>query len=280
MHRVIRGRLLHISLFIATVCTTLFMGSYFEGGDPLKHFNDILRGIPYSFTLLTILGAHEYGHYRMCKRYGVPATLPYFIPAPPPFILGTFGAVIKIKARLPDRNALFDVGCAGPLSGIAVAIPACIYGIATSDITPLTGKEGIILGDSLLFSLISFMIKGPIPQGHDLVLNSVAFAGWFGFLVTAFNLLPIGQLDGGHILYSVIGNKAEKYSRLLLFVLIPMGFFWPGWFFWAILLFIMGFKHPPTIYDFVPLDSKRRLLSFLILIIFVLTFIPVPIEVK
>ena len=236
--------------------------------------------MPYSFTLLPILGAHEYGHYRMCRKHLVPATLPYFIPAPPPFILGTFGAIIKIRARMPDRKALFDVGVTGPLWGFATAIPACIIGIATSEVVPVTGKEGIVLGDSLLFSALSFIIKGPLPEGHDLMLNSIAFAGWFGLLVTAFNLLPSGQLDGGHIIYSVMGDRAKVWGKIVLASLLVLGFVWSGWFVWAILLIVLGFRHPPPINDYIPLDNKRKMIAGAILIIFLLTFIPVPIEIR
>ncbi|RMF94292.1 MAG: site-2 protease family protein [Candidatus Schekmanbacteria bacterium] len=271
---------IHLILLIATICTTLFMGAFFEGGNPLERIGDIWLGLPYSLTLLTILGAHEYGHYRMCRKHLVPATLPYFIPAPPPFILGTFGAVIKIKARMPDRKALFDVGITGPILGLIIAIPACIIGVATSNVVPVTGEEGIVLGDSLLFSLIVYLIKGPLPDGYDLMLNSVAFAGWFGLLVTAFNLLPSGQLDGGHIIYAVLGEKAEILGKVVLFILIILGLFWPGWFFWSILLVVLGFKHPPPLNDYIPLDSKRKMMALLILIVFILTFIPVPIEIR
>jgi len=270
----------HGGLLIATIFTTLFMGSFFEGGNPLAKFSDIWLGGPYSFTLLTILGAHEYGHYSMCRRHLVPATLPFFIPAPPPFILGTFGAIIKIRARMPDRKALFDVGIAGPLLGLAVALPACILGIATSQVVPVTGEEGIMLGDSILFSAIVYVIKGPLPEGYDLMLNSIAFAGWFGLLVTAFNLLPSGQLDGGHIIYSVFGKKAGILGKIVLFILILLGFMWPGWFFWSIMLIVIGFKHPPPINDYIPIDDRRKLLAGIILIIFLLTFIPVPIEIR
>lgn len=269
---------LHLILFIATVLTTLFMGSLFEGGNPLTRPLELLLGLPYSLTLLTILGAHELGHYLMCRKYSVPATLPYFIPAPPPFILGTFGAVIKIKARLPDRRALFDVGIAGPLAGLAIAVPACFVGLMLSEVRPVATVEGIRLGDSILFSFISFMTIGPLPEGYDIVLNSVAFAGWFGLLVTCFNLLPVGQLDGGHIVYAFFGKRAEKLGRGIFLLLLPMGFFWPGWLFWALLLMVLGFRHPPPIYDYIPLDKKRKILGAVILIIFIMTFIPIPVS--
>ncbi|OGL39080.1 MAG: hypothetical protein A3C43_03080 [Candidatus Schekmanbacteria bacterium RIFCSPHIGHO2_02_FULL_38_11] len=271
----------HILLFVLTVVSTLFMGSYFEGGDPIKDPWQIFLGFPYSFTLLAILGAHETGHYLVCRRYGVPATLPYFIPAPPPFILGTFGAVIKIKSRLPHRKALFDIGIAGPLSGLAIAIPACFLGLMFSEIKPIgTSAEGLRLGDSIIFKLISYLALGSVPANQDIVLNSIAFAGWFGILVTSFNLLPIGQLDGGHIIYAIIGEKAETLGKVLLGVLLVLGYFWPGWFFWAILLVILGFRHPPPVYDFIPLDKKRKLIGALMLLIFALTFIPVPISLE
>jgi len=271
----------HLLLFVLTVITTLFMGSFFEGGDPIKNPSQIFFGLPYSLTLLAILGAHETGHYLVCRRYNIPATLPYFIPAPPPFILGTFGAVIKIKSKLPHRKALFDVGIAGPLAGLAIAIPACFLGLMFSDVKAIkAGEEGLRLGDSIIFKIISYLVIGTVPENHDVVLNSVAFAGWFGLLVTSFNLLPIGQLDGGHIIYAILGGRAEILGKGLLVILLILGFFWPGWFFWAVLLIILGFRHPPPIYDFIPLDRKRKFLGGLMLLIFVLTFIPVPIALE
>ncbi len=267
---------LHLLLFVATVFTTTLAGSLNAGGNPLKNPSDFWLGIPFSFALLLILGSHELGHYFTCRKYGVPATLPYFIPAPF-FPVGTFGAVIRMAGIVPDRKALIRVGIAGPLVGFLIAIPVTAIGLFYSKVVPVTTVEGGIgLGSSLIFNLLTLLVKGNIPEGYDIVLHPVAFAGWFGFFVTALNLIPLGQLDGGHISYAILG-RYRKYLTIATFVLLfTLGFFWFGWIFWAILIIILGLRHPPVSDEITPVDSSDIALGVLALVIFILTLIPTP----
>ena len=264
-----------ILLFIATVVTTLFVGAIQLGTDPLTDPINLLAGLPFSFSLLSILGVHEFGHYFTAKRYGVHVTLPYFIPAP--VGLGTFGAFIKMKSPVIDRRSLFDIGIAGPIAGLILAIPILMIGLTLSEIVPTHGEMGISLGSPLLFTFIQEVTLGSIPEGMDIVLHPVAFAGWIGFFVTALNLLPIGQLDGGHIAYALLGRQSEKLAFLTAIVLAFLGItFWPGWLFWAFLAFMLGFKHPPPMNDVTPLDPRRRLLAVGALILLFCLLTPAP----
>lgn len=257
----------HGLLFILTCLTTFFVASG-EGW---------VRALMYSGGLMLILLSHELGHFFTAKKNGVEATLPYFIPVPlPPF--GTMGAVIKMGGRIRDRRALFDVGAAGPLAGLAIIIPVIIIGLKLSRVmdTATMGKDTISLGDSLLFFFLSRLIVGPLPAGKDLLLHPLAFAGWAGLLVTALNLLPVGQLDGGHIVYALFRRKSKWISALFYAVLIGICLFlYFGWFLMAVILFLIR-KHPPTIQDDLPLDGKRRMLGAFMLIVFILSFTPVP----
>ena len=273
------GFTINLILLIVTAFTTTIAGAMMAGVNPLASPLNITRGIPFSLTLLLILIAHELGHYFMSKKHGVAVTLPFLIPAPPPFLIGTFGAFIKMKEPIKDKNSLLDIGLAGPLAGIIFAIPVLIIGLRLSEVRYMgasSGGYGLTLGSSLLFKLLSFLTLGNIPENYDIMLHPVAFAGWIGFLITAFNLIPFGQLDGGHIAYAVLGEKAEKISKLVLIVLICLGFWWPGWFVWAVLLMIMRIKHPPPIDFWTPLDKKRKVMGWIALMVFILTFIPVP----
>ena len=270
--------LLNLLLFFLTLLSTLIAGSLQEGGNPLHHLHELRRGIPFSFTLMAILGVHELGHYFVSRRRHIRVTLPYFIPAPS--ILGTFGAFIKMKSPVPDKRTLLDIGVAGPLAGFVVALPALITGLFLSSITPSTQTESLILGDSLLLKLLSFLIVGPIPANHDLILHPVAFAGWIGTLVTALNLLPLGQLDGGHVAYALLGKRQHWLARIIFFALIILGFFWQGWLIWAVLILIMGMRHPAPLDDWTPLDGRRKALGLLALVIFVVCFIPVPFQFR
>ncbi len=270
---------LHLVLFLLTFLSTLTVGALSEGVDIMKDPAKIYRGLPFSVTLLIILLAHEFSHYLASKRHGVEATLPFFIPAPTLF--GTLGAFIKMKSPINTRNALMDIGAAGPIAGFVVALVATIIGLFFSKIVPVQKVEGMItLGDSLLFKGLSRMILGGVPEGHDVILHPVAFAGWIGFFVTALNLIPIGQLDGGHIVYALIGERHAKLSKVLIGVMLILGLLlWEGWLVWAALLIILGSKHPPIIYAEIPLDEKRRRIGWCAVAIFVLTFIPVPITI-
>jgi membrane-associated protease RseP (regulator of RpoE activity) len=272
----------NILLFIATFFTTTFAGALMEVGASGSMLSQFYKGLPFSVTLLTILLFHEFGHYFMAKRHRVEASLPYFIPAPS--FIGTFGAVIKMRSPVYSKRALLDIGAAGPLAGVIVAIPAIIIGLQLSEIRPIAGLGGgISLGSSLLFSFLARISVGVVPENYDLVLHSTAFAGWIGLLVTMLNLLPVGQLDGGHIAYAVLGpqwhRRASAFILPALFVLGLVG--WKGWVIWCVLLFfVMGTKHPPTMDDHRPLNTERKVIGWIALVLFVLTFTPVPFDIS
>jgi membrane-associated protease RseP (regulator of RpoE activity) len=237
----------------------------------------LVYGIAYSISLMTILLSHEMGHYFMTRRYGIPATLPYFIPFPfPPF--GTLGAVIRMKGFITDKRALFDIGVAGPLAGFLVAVPFIILGIKWSAIEALpTGKAYIQLGDPLIFKLLARLIVGEIPEGYELMLHPVGMAGWAGLFVTALNLLPVGQLDGGHVLYAVCGEKSKWVYMAVVFGLAMTAIFYnPGWLLIAILLLIFGMRHPQPLDMETRLNGLRKVLAFVVLLIFLLSFTPAP----
>lgn len=271
---------LHIILFFTTLFTTLLFGAAQQGVNPFEDLN-IFKGIPFSFTLLSILGSHELAHYLASRRHGVSATLPYFIPAPT--LIGTFGAVIKMKSPINDRRSLLDIGASGPLSGFIIATVALIVGLGYSKVeTHSPGSEldlghSLILGSSILFDTIVRVVLDINPKDYDIFLHPVAFAGWIGLFVTSLNLLPVGQLDGGHILFAISPVWHSLISKLIIPVLIILGFFgWLGWYMWAVLLIILGTKHPPLLYPFIPLDKRRRRIGWLCLFVFILTFSPVP----
>jgi len=270
---------LNIILFILTFISTLAVGAMHEGINVLEEPLKIYRGFPFSFTLLTILLAHEFSHYIASKKHSIEASLPYFIPAPTLF--GTFGAVIKMKSPITTKNALIDIGASGPIAGFIISVIATIIGLFFSKIMPVHDTNNLIaLGDSLLFKALTKVILGTVPDKSDVFLHPVALAGWIGFFVTSINLIPVGQLDGGHILYALIGEKHSTFSKLLIGVMFIMGFFfWEGWIIWGVLLIILGFKHPPIVYSAMPLDPKRKIIGWISLAIFVLTFMPVPIMV-
>lgn len=288
----------HIILFVLTVLTTFFAG-YIQGGS-------FVSGISFSLSILFILGSHEMGHYLYGKKYGVSISPPYFIPVPPPFIAGTMGAFIKIKSQITSKKALFDIGVAGPIYGIIATVPVLFIGLKLSEVVPVTDFEdgtAIKLGSSLIFNLLVKIIHGNIQEGYDLFLHPVAFAGWIGLFVTALNLIPSGQLDGGHLVYSLFSKKihstVSQISILLLIVfgvgtkpfvelLSTMNFDtsginssfifegWFGWLFWAFLLTLIGTKHPPTMYEENDIGRKRKIVAALTLLLFIICFIPFP----
>jgi membrane-associated protease RseP (regulator of RpoE activity) len=271
--------LLHVLLFLLTLFSTIVVGAIQTGVDILKEPERIFNGLPFALTLITILMAHELSHYFTSRKHGVKATLPYFIPAPT--IIGTFGAFIKMKSPIISRKSLIDIGASGPISGFIVSVIATIIGLNMSEVVP-SGKikNGLNLGDSILFSILSRLIIGVLPADADVVLNPVAFAGWIGLFVTSMNLIPVGQLDGGHIAYAFIGEKHSELSFILVIMMFIFGLFlWEGWTIWAILLYVLGLRHPPVIYWEIPLDYKRRFIGIISMIIFILTFIPVPFKI-
>jgi len=272
MHRLPSVNLI---LFLITLLTTLIAGTLQQGINPLEDPLSLWRGIPFSFTLMMILGAHEFGHYFMSKRHNIVATLPYFIPAPS--IIGTFGAFIKMKSPIMDRSTLLDVGAAGPLAGMIIAVPVLFVGLILSETAPETGTGGINLGASVFFSLLNWLARGVMPEDTNLVLHPIAFSGWIGLLVTCMNLLPVGQLDGGHVAYAILGSRHRILARAILVLLIVLGITgWSGWLVWAVILLFMRLDHPPLVHEWIPLDKKRKIIGWITLALFVMTFTPVP----
>lgn len=265
-------------LFILTILSTLFIGSFHQGGNPLSNARDLLLGIPFSFSLLLILGGHELGHYITAKKNGVAATLPHFLPVPHPLI-GTMGAFIRIKSIIPSRRALIRVGVAGPLVGFLLAIPITMIGLRYSRLASSEEIKGSIgLGSSLLFKFLSAIFFPNIPKGYDILLSPMAFAGWLGFFVTAMNLLPIGQLDGGHIAYAIFNKQVKIGMLIMIGVLAIIGIYWPGWYFWLLLIFLFGLRHPPTQDEITGLGRKEIILAIIALFVFILTFTPFPFQ--
>jgi len=270
---------LHILLFLLTLLSTLVAGALQKGVNPLREPGRLYEGIPFSFTLMFILLSHELSHYFASRRHHTKATLPYFIPAPS--MIGTFGAFIKMKSPIGSRRALIDIGASGPIAGFIVSVFAVVAGLGWSEVVSIEPSAATIrLGDSMLFSSLSELIIGTPAEGRDILLHPVAFAGWIGFFVTSLNLIPIGQLDGGHIAFAFLGGFHRALSFVLVIVLAVLGFFlWEGWSFWALLMLLFGLRHPPVMRWEVPLDPGRRLIGALSLFIFVITFIPVPFSV-
>jgi membrane-associated protease RseP (regulator of RpoE activity) len=275
-----RVPLIHIVLFVCTFITTSMAGAFQVGANPFADPASIRAGFPFAVTLLSILLIHELGHYTLAMVHHVRATLPYFIPAPP-VLIGTFGAFIRMKSPPANRRALFDVGAAGPWAGLIVAIPAVVIGLRLSEVRPLGLDEGgVVLGDSLLFSWLTKLVLGTTPDNVTILLHPIALAGWFGLFVTFLNLLPVGQLDGGHVAYALFGRWHRWIARLFLGVIAVLGFLgWEGWFVWVILLLVIGVDHPPTQDVDTPLDGPRRVAGWLTVGAFVLTFMSNPIGV-
>ncbi len=259
--------------------STITVGAMQRGINVFEEPAKIYTGLPFAVTLMAILLSHELSHYFASKKHKVKATLPYFIPAPT--IIGTFGAFIKMKSPIISRKSLIDIGASGPIAGFIVSVVASIIGLHLSDVVSVAENKGALgLGDSLLFSFLSRLIIGIPPENHDILLNPVAFAGWIGLFVTSINLLPIGQLDGGHITYALLGERHAFISKLLIIVLLLLGLLlWEGWLIWGILLIVLGVRHPPVIYWETSLDRRRKSIGFLALLILLITFIPVPFKI-
>ncbi len=268
---------LHLGLFLITIFTTMLVGSLREGGDPLASAGDLALGLPFSAAIMLILLVHELGHYFAARHHGMDVTLPFFIPMPPPFIFGTIGALIKMRSPLFSRRMLLDVGAAGPIAGFVVSVPLVIIGLISSHWASVP-QSYFLTGESLLFSWLRNLILGPAPPGEFLHMSSVAFAGWIGFFVTAMNMIPIGQLDGGHIAYALFGRRHVRVAYGFFFTMLLLGFLWPGWFFWAFLILVfIRVKHPPIIDEEIPLDPWRKAVGVLTFLILILTFMPIPI---
>ncbi len=290
-----------VILFACTVLTTLISGMVMENGtvpplvvllSPVTYPALLLDGLPFSLSVLSILMAHEMGHYLYARWYGVGTSLPHFIPSPLFFITpnpGTFGAVIVTRAPYPHRQALMDIGAAGPIAGFIVAVPIMAYSLvgARVDVIPVEGG-GLYLGEPLVFQFLAYLIHGPLPEQYTIYLDTVGLAAWFGCLVTMLNLLPVGQLDGGHILYAFTGGAARgrRLQRSLalasFLALAVLGMFSPGWWVFGALLLLMarfsGFRHPAPIDDVAPLPRHSKLLGWLAVLVFIQTCMPVPIS--
>jgi membrane-associated protease RseP (regulator of RpoE activity) len=286
----------HLALFLLTVLTTLIVGTHialnyaqnlsiFDWDVFLPYFRDLWRhpaslllGVPFSFTLLSILLAHELGHYLTCRHYGIRATYPYFIPAPT--LIGTLGAFIRIKSPIMNRRELFDVGISGPIAGFVVAVPALILAIfLTKGTMPFISPDSSSMDKPLAVILLAKLFRSGINPA-EIISHPVGCAAWIGFFATALNLLPVGQLDGGHILYAVLGDKSRNISRGFLLVLLPLGYFWPGWIVWTVILLFLGLRHPQLIEPVEPLGRNRKILAVVAAVILVLTFIPAPFNIQ
>ena len=250
-----------------------------------RHPALLLQGVAFSASLLFILFAHEMGHYLACRRYGVNATLPFFIPAPPLFLAGTFGAFIKIRSPIPSRRALFDIGLAGPLAGFVIALPVSVVGLLIIQPGPVHEGRGILFNDPLLFRLLAPMLR--VSLAPTSVINPYYMAAWIGLLVTSLNLMPVGQLDGGHGTFAVFGPAAHKVVGRVAFVtvvvLAVLGFLWhgsPSGFLYAVLLGIMLQVRHPQPATMEPLGTKRIVIAILTLLVFVLCFVPFPITLS
>ncbi len=274
---------IHLVLFFLTVFTTLLAGALMEGAKVLENPLELLKGIPFSFTLMFILGTHEFGHYYYAQKHKVDATLPYFIPAPPfLFLIGTFGAFIKIKSPIYRKDALLQIGAAGPIAGFVIAVPALIIGLLLSDVVEKSNVQGaLILGDSILMKILTWITHPKLMDTQDIMLHPIAFAGWIGLLVTMLNLLPIGQLDGGHVAYAMLGKKQRLIGQIAFIFLIPLSFLSINWLIWGLLLLILmrSVKHPPIQDIHIPLSDTDKRIGYICLLIFIVCFIPAPFKI-
>ena len=273
----------HWILFLLTVFTTLLAGAIMEGAQILDNPLDLIKGVPFSFTLMFILGTHEFGHYYYAQKHKVDASLPFFIPAPPfLFLIGTFGAFIKIKSPIYRKDALLQIGAAGPIAGFIIAVPALIIGLFLSDIVEKSDIQGaLILGDSILMKILTWVTHPDLMESQDIMLHPIAFAGWIGLLVTMLNLLPIGQLDGGHVAYAMLGEKQKLIGQAAFILLVPLSFLSINWLVWGLLLLLLmrTVKHPPIQDIHIPLSESDKRIGYICLLIFILCFIPAPFKI-
>ena len=285
-----------VSLFVLTLISTLAVGaqfasSYAAGQTPdfedffstyatlLTHPQLLLAGVPFAFTLIGILLAHELGHFFACRYYGISASYPYFIPAPT--LIGTMGAFIRIRSPIYNRKALFDVGLSGPVVGFLFAIPALAIAVLNSKVVPFSDAHAsIVFGEPLVMRLLVAILRPDVPAG-DLLLHPVGRAAWVGLFATALNLLPGGQLDGGHILYAAASKYHRRITLGVALLLLPLGlFFWRGWILWSVLLLALGFRHPPLLNQWEKLDRKRLVWAGVAILMFILCFMPMPVLVR
>jgi membrane-associated protease RseP (regulator of RpoE activity) len=293
------------ALFVATVGTTVLSGAAFAGWSGGGTGSLVLAGLSYATAILAILFAHEMGHYLLARAWRVDTTLPYFLPIfiPGSMNFGTLGALIRLRSPIPSRDAVLDIGAAGPLAGALVAVPLYAWGLAHSKVQAvgslapsgpdslfgilqawiqgeaLSGGGGtVVFGDSLVTAGVQWLVLGTLPPGHDVIVHPVALAAWLGLFVTTLNLIPLGQLDGGHVTYAWLGERRALWlSRAVSAGLLLAGIFvslnWLVW--WALTRVVIGLRHPPAVYD-APIGPGRRAVALLSLLLFVATFVPVP----
>jgi membrane-associated protease RseP (regulator of RpoE activity) len=283
----------YVVLFALTLLSTTqagglhyasFTTAFSEQIPRIPIFSLLLHGLWYSLSILAILGCHELGHYFACRYYRVDSSRPYFLPMP--FLLtGTLGAFIRIRAPIPGKRALFDIGIAGPIAGFLVALPVLLIGMHLSSVVKLpTSFRGEVfeLGEPLLFKAAEWLTFGSIPDGYSVNMHPMAFAAWFGMLATALNLFPIGQLDGGHISYAVLGRRSTVVTMVMVPCLIGLSFVSTSWIVWTVLtvgmLLLFGPRHPRVVDEEIPLDRSRLWLAAFALLMFVLCFTPAPIQ--
>jgi len=267
--------MLAVALFAATLLSVLWVGAEYEQAAGL------VGGWPFAASLLGILLAHEMGHYLVARRLGVPASLPYFIPMPLS-LLGTMGAVIQTRAPTRNRRELLLLGISGPLAGVVVAVPVLLLGLSTSQIGYVPpGMAAFQEGNSILYAWLKYLVfHRMLPSGGmDVFINSVALAGWAGLLVTALNLIPAGQLDGGHVAYALLGSKARRLTWAVVGALVALSLLWQGWLLWAGLVLILGRVHAVPLDDVTPLRTREKLLAAAGIVLFILVFIPVPMSI-
>ncbi len=278
--------ILNLGLFVLTALSTLAAGALLTGViDMTSPASWLSAGGPFALTLLSILGVHEFGHYFTARYYKASVSLPYFIPAPPPiFLFGTLGAIIRMRSPARDKNSLFDIAAAGPLAGMLIAVPAILLGLSWSVVEKIPqGVELMRFGDPLLLRWLVYLKFGTIPAGRDVFLHPVALAAWVGFFVTALNLFPVGQLDGGRIAYALFGPWHRTVGIVTFVSLLALGVITSSanWFVWAALLFfLIGFHHSPPLDDLTPLSPARRVIGVACLILLVLLIPPVPIDIS
>ena len=280
---------LNVVLFVTTCLSTLFVGTFLMAGynemdgeavitnvwhEPLS----ILNGWPFALAIMSILLSHEMGHYLTSRYYGIDASLPYFIPFPN--LTGTMGAFIRMRGPFHNRGSLLEVGVAGPIAGFVVAVAALVVSMGQARFVvmePGTLENGIRLGDPLILKIVEYLMGKTPPAGMDIFLHPVGFAAWVGFLVTALNLLPAAQLDGGHIAYALFPKYHQWISRIVVAALIPLAiFYWPVWGIWIVLLFVLKLYHPPTVADWYPVQRRHIVLGLIGLALLILCFMPAP----
>jgi membrane-associated protease RseP (regulator of RpoE activity) len=264
-------------MLVLTLLSLLYVGMAHETAD--LSLRALWKGIPYALSMVLILGTHELGHYFVARRHGVTVTLPYFIPMPIGF--GTLGAFIQLREPIRSRKTMFDIGIAGPLAGLVIAIPVLLIGLATSHVELLpTSGSYVMEGNSLLYAGAKLAVFGRLlPSGHeDVSINQLALAGWTGLFVTGLNLIPVGQLDGGHIISTLLGQRAQRLYVPILLSFLVLSLFNEAWLLWTLLLFFLGRIYAMPLDNVTPLDRRRRQLGYLAVAIFILVFVPIPLR--